>query len=603
MSKKPKYKSAAAYQFSTLRRYPGLTLVSVILALLSALLSTIPSILTGEAVDVLKALAPTGAPLSLDFVTLIWMIIGYGTIYFFLTLVSGYLFGLIVLRWERDARQELFEDLQDKSMTFHDDIDSNRLLSIAMQDVQWVRASLNPALRQLITALGSVIITSILLALIDPMFGWIMLIGTPLYLLFSIRYANSVEPIRRDRALQMEKLTAASQEAFRGIEVVKAFGSENREVNKFQERSDMYRELNLREGRLAAFYLPALILILMTSISFLYGSYQVQGGILSVGRLTQIIALLLAVDAFNFMVPRFLLILRGGYVNSKRIVDLLNWKDPMTEPEHPITDVDFTGDIVFHNVGFHYNNSQNHQHPDVLKNINLRIPAGSRVALIGGPGSGKSTLLKLLMRFYDPTSGEIQVGGVNLRNVHSKTVRENVGLVEQDIFLFRQTISENIAYGCKTPCKQEEIIEVAKRAQANEFIQKLPKGYDTQIGERGMTLSGGQRQRLGIARTLMQDPKILLLDDSASAIDSQTEYYLRLALNEVMKNRTSITVTQRLRTLLESDMIIILDRGELVGVGKHEELLGTSKHYQRIFERLPGAEKLLTTSIRAGGDS
>ncbi|MHA2407758.1 MAG: ABC transporter ATP-binding protein, partial [Candidatus Ranarchaeia archaeon] len=221
---------------------------------------------------------------------------------------------------------------------------------------------------------------------------------------------------------------------------------------------------------------------------------------------------------------------------------------------------------------------------------------------IGGPGSGKSTLLKLLMRFYDPTEGVIQINGVNLQEVHTKMVRDNVGLVEQDIFLFKTSISENIAYGCRTPCQAPEIEEVAKRAQAHEFIQKLPQGYDTEIGERGMTLSGGQRQRIGIARTLMQDPKILLLDDSASAIDSETEYYLRKALDEVMKNRTSITVTQRLRTLLESDMVIILDKGELVGLGKHDDLIKTSKQYQRIFERLPGAEKILTksTSTRGG---
>ena len=288
-------------------------------------------------------------------------------------------------------------------------------------------------------------------------------------------------------------------------------------------------------------------------------------------------------------------------MNSQRIVDLLNWKDLLIEPEQTSVGVDFTGDIVFNNVSFQYNHSESNNHPLVLKNIDLKIPAGSRIALIGGPGSGKSTLLKLLMRFYDPTEGSINIGGINLRDIHTKVVRDNVGLVEQDIFLFRKSISENIAYGCKTPCQEKEIEEVAKRAQAHEFIQKLPQGYDTEIGERGMTLSGGQRQRLGIARTLMQDPKILLLDDSASAIDSETEYYLRKALDEVMKNRTSITVTQRLRTLIESDIVVILEKGQLVGLGKHQDLLKSSKQYQRIFERLPGAKKLLIRSTKSRG--
>ena len=227
-------------------------------------------------------------------------------------------------------------------MTFHDDIDSNTLLSVAMQDIQWVQASLNPALRQLIAGLGTLVITSIILALIDPTYGFIMLIGLPLFLFFSLRYANAIEPVRRARAKQMEKLTSASQEAFRGIEVVKAFGSEDREVKKFRVRSDRYRELNLKEGRLAAFYLPSLILIFITSLAFLYESTRVLQGISNIGTLTQVMGLLISLGFLNFMVPRFLLILRGGYVNSQRIVNLLNWKDLLIEPEQTSVGVDFT---------------------------------------------------------------------------------------------------------------------------------------------------------------------------------------------------------------------------------------------------------------------
>jgi ABC-type multidrug transport system fused ATPase/permease subunit len=210
------------------------------------------------------------------------------------------------------------------------------------------------------------------------------------------------------------------------------------------------------------------------------------------------------------------------------------------------------------------------------------------VALIGGPGGGKSTILKLLLRLYDPTEGQVLIGGVDLRKVLTRDVRAAVGLVEQDIFLFRMSVRDNVGFGCVDAC-EEEIIDAAKKAQAHDFILELPQGYDTIIGERGMTLSGGQRQRLAIARTLVQDPKILLLDDSVSAIDAQTEFSLRKALDEVMKNRTSITVTQRLRTLLESDLIIIVDKGRIVATGTHDELIQTSEHYQRIFEQLPGA--------------
>lgn len=288
-------------------------------------------------------------------------------------------------------------------------------------------------------------------------------------------------------------------------------------------------------------------------------------------------------------------------MNAQRIVDFLNWEDPMSEPEEEVLDVDWTGDVVFDNVSFKYGREENANPHYAIRNLSVTIPGGSRVALIGGPGAGKSTVLKLLLRLYDPNEGEIRVGGVNLRNVSTKSVRHVVGLVEQDIFLFRMTIRDNIAFG-RSDASDEDIISAAKRAQADEFIVEMPEGYDSMIGERGMTLSGGQRQRLAIARAMVQDPKILLLDDSVSAVDAQTEYLMRKALDEVMRDRTSITVTQRLRTLMESDLVIILDKGQLVASGKHEDLLRDSEHYRRVFERLPGAQELLATiSKRRGG--
>ena len=580
-----KYKSASSYQLAALRRYPGVAILASGLALFGAYLLTLPSIILGNAID---ELALNGFTSFFFFHVIV--ILGIAATLFVTILLVGYAFAVITLRWERDARQEFFELVQENSMTFHDQVDSKQLLAVAMQDIRWVRFSLNPAMRNIIQAIGTLIISSVLLTLLDLRLGVIMAIGAPLYLFFAYRYAVKVEPIRRGRSEQNEKVTAVSQEVFRGIEVVRAFGTADREQEKFNGISEEYARLLVREGRLAAFYIPELILTAITAVAFLFGALQVldPSSGYTIGTLIQIIGLLAAIDAFSFMLPRFLLVIRGGHVNARRIINVLNWTDPLQEPDPSITEVDWTGDIVFENVSFQYLDENGRNNSYALKNVNFTIPGGSRVALIGGPGGGKSTVLKLLLRLYDPTEGRVLIGGVDLHNVLTRDVRAVVGLVEQEIFLFRMSVKDNIGFGCVEAC-EEDILDAARKAQADEFIQQLSDKYDTVIGERGMTLSGGQRQRLAIARTLVQNPKILLLDDSVSAIDAQTEFALRKALDEVMKGRTSITVTQRLRTLLESDIIIILDKGELVAMGSHDELLRTSMHYQRIFERLPGA--------------
>jgi ABC-type multidrug transport system fused ATPase/permease subunit len=604
------------YMLSGMTRNKVVASIGLFLVMVSTILTVFPSIFIGNAVNEIQKTAAITA----TFMTYVWLIVIFALIYMGLFFIGGYVWATLTLRWERDARQDFFEALQVYSMTFHDEFDSKRLLAVAMQDISWVRFSLNPAMRNIASGLASFLVTAFLLINTDlipglntmltiqigsytfPIYGFalIMLIGSPIYFYFSYRYANSIEPVRRNRSENMEELTSVTQGVFQGIEVVRAFDAGDLEVQKFHNVSKMQESLTAREGKLSAFYLPALILAAMTTLAFVYTGYAVINGFLNVGQMVTVLGLLTSLQGLNFQFPAMLLMLRGGYVNAQRIVDFLNWQDPMSEPEDEVKNVNWTSDIVFDNVSFRYGREDNGNPHYAIKNLSITIPGGSRVALIGGPGAGKSTVLKLLLRLYDPTIGEIRIGGVNLRNVATKSVRDVVGLVEQDIFLFRMSVRENIAFG-RSDASDEEIRDAASRAQADEFIKELPNGYDSLIGERGMTLSGGQRQRLAIARAIVQDPRILLLDDSVSAVDAQTEFLMRKALDEVMKGRTSITVTQRLRTLMESDMIIILDKGHLVAIGTHDELLRDSEHYRRVFERLPGAQELLASVAKIGG--
>lgn len=591
-----RYHTATGYILSGMRKHPFLTLGALILTVVASLFTALPFIIVGQAIDVLRL-----DGFSSSFVSLVWMIVLIGLVYLAFNFIAGASWAAVITGWERDARQELFESLQDHSMAFHDQIDSKKLLSISMQDINWIRWSLNPGLRMIIGSFAAYSITAIILSYISRLLGLIMIVGFPIYLYFALRYAQIVEPIRRLRAERMEGLTSVSQEVFRGIEVVRAFGSEEEEKQKFSETSFKYASSVEKEGRLSAFFYPQLILILVTTGSFLYGATLLVSGEISVGDLVQILTLLLAIDAQNFMLPRNLLLIRGAFVNAQRIIDLLNWQDPLTEPEKSIRQPDLVGDIVFENVSFRYP-SANGNGSYALRNLDFRIPEGSRVALIGGPGGGKSSVLKLLLRFYDPTEGRVAIGSTDLRDVPSEVVRKAVGLVEQDVFLFKMSIKNNIAYGCEN-ASDEAIVNAAKRAQAHEFIMDTPSGYDTVIGERGMTLSGGQRQRLAIARALLHNPSILLLDDSTSAIDARTEYMMRRALDEAMVNRTSITVTQRLRTLIESDLVMIVDKGSLIAFGPHQKLLGESTHYRQIFEQLPETRKMLETAPVVEGAS
>ncbi|NHJ33075.1 MAG: ABC transporter ATP-binding protein [Asgard group archaeon] len=593
-----KYKSANQWLWSALKRYPGFMVVSWFFILVNSLISVVPSILFGLAIDFLK-LDGYGRNFIIILVSMIGAaLIGWGT-----SFLSAFLWTLSTYRFERDIRQEFFDVIQEHSMAFHDEHDSGKLLSMGMNETAQMRFAINPSLRHLINSILSIILTcayffirieigSKAIGVGNWQIGLGVCGGFIIYFILAWIYAARIGPIRRDLAVELGNVSSTSQETFRGIEVVRSFDNEEIEKQKFAAQSSRLAEKTKQEGFVSAFYWPSVIMVIITGVSFGFGLYWVlQGTGLTAGQLTSMLTLLIQLVILNFMVPTRLLMLQAGLINANRIWDVMTFKDPLVEPVKS-ADVDWSGNLIFDNVSFSYPGKEKF----VLENISFTIPAGSRVALLGGPGSGKSSILKLLLRLYDPSKGAIRLNGSSFAEMQTYDVRKDVTLVEQDIFLFGASFKDNISFS-KPGATMNEIQTAARRAQISKFIESSPEGYDTVIGERGVTLSGGQRQRIAIARALLADPKLLLLDDSTSAVDIKTEVRLRLAMEELIKGRTSIIVTQRLSTLVDSDLIIFIDKGKIVDIGSHDELLRRCEEYQFMLSLLPVGSQLIEDAL------
>ena len=618
-----KYKNSTRWFWSAFTRYPFRYLLGIILLVVSTYSSTKTLALVGDVLGIIQrnlSLKLTSfLPINIseittlgwgqttinmftpDFVrTIIWMVI-YVIIAWVTLSANIAIWADTSFRVQRDMRQEFYEVVQNHSMAFFDVNDSGVILSMGMNEINQVRMAYHPSLRNLLGSVMTIVITTVLLWIYDWIIGVVFLVSFILYLIIAWIYAAKVAPIRQKLATDLGSMSSISQEMFKGVDVVRSFDNHEKEITKFNKVSLEYADDMRREGYLSAFYWPAVISILVTAGAFAFGIYSVIiGRYVSIGILISILSLLLNLNRQNFMIPQRLIMLQAGLQNSRRLWKVMSFKDPLEQSETPIEGT-WNKEVVFENVSFAYPGTEKL----VLTNVSFSIPAGARVALIGGPGSGKSTILKLLLRLYDPSSGRIKINNSNIKDMHTSYVRSNVTMVEQDIFLFSDTLKANIAFA-KPDATDEEIKVAAEKAQIDQFIESLPEGYQTIIGERGVTLSGGQRQRIAIARALLSNPNLLLLDDSTSAVDIKTELRLRYAMEELMKNRTSIVVTQRLTTLVAADMIILMKKGKVVDIGHHKELIQRCSDYQFMCQHLPIAQNSagsdLTDAISGGRD-
>jgi ATP-binding cassette subfamily B protein len=396
-------------------------------------------------------------------------------------------------------------------------------------------------------------------------------------------------------------INTALQENLSGVRVVKAFSRQKLESNKFDEETQHLYELQIRNARIQAVRGPLfnVLTALASALVLWYGGMLVLSGKLNVGQLTEFYLYL------GYIIPPIRVI--GPHINmtsraiasGKRIFEVLDTESAVKEKPNATVLSNVKGDIRFNHVNFSYEGTKpGKPTANILEDINLEAKSGEMIALLGATGSGKTTLVNLIPRFYDVTAGSVTIDGVDIRDVTLASLRKQIGIVQQDAFLFTGTIKDNIAYGVIN-ASEEDIINASRTAHLHDFIITLADGYDTWVGERGVTLSGGQKQRLAIARTLLIDPRILILDDSTSSVDTETEFLIQQALRELMKGRTTFVIAQRLQTVKDAQQIFVLDKGKIVERGIHAKLLQDSKIYREIYElQLRAQEEALGMEVK-----
>ena len=536
--------------------------------------------LVGRAVDDIAAYAQ-GQPISeraMLFTAL--LILGLGALRGLLSYGQTFMGEAVGLRVVYELRNRFYDHVQNLSFAFHDRQHTGNLMSRAITDVEAMRMFVNGGLVRSPYFLVLAIVAAFMMLRLDWQLGLMAMSFMPAVAAMSIFVRLRLRRIWTKVQEDMGDLSTALQENLTGVRVVKTFAADEFEMEKFRGKSGDVRADLVAAARLQAIntsfvmgmYLLAMALILA------YGGRHIMSGHITVGEMVQFLIYLQILSQpvrfSGFLVNNFARAISAGY----RLFEVLDARSPVRESTYATDLPRVRGHVRFEDVGFSYDRGA-----QVLKGIDVDARPGQVVALLGAPGSGKSTATNLLPRFYDVTAGRVTVDGIDVRDVTLKSLRRNIGIVQQDVFLFGASLRENIAYG-REDASMDEIVRAAKIAQLHDHINSLDDGYDTVIGERGVTLSGGQRQRMSIARAVLLDPPILILDDSTSSVDAGTEELIRTAMESVMKGRTTFVIAHRLSTVHRADQILVLDGGEIVERGTHLELLALGGLYHRIHE-------------------
>ncbi|MBV9197337.1 MAG: ABC transporter ATP-binding protein [Solirubrobacterales bacterium] len=563
---------------------------SFVLAFGAMVMTVLIPYLTGQAINA------TRAHQRHDLITWAMAIAGAGVARLGLSAARRLVAGRVSLGVERDLRNLLYEHLQRLELGFFDRQQTGQLMSRATVDLQSVRFFLGYGLIFIGQSLLTILLAAIAMFALQPGLAALALAPTPFVILIAQRYGRRSRPALQEAQQRIAELTAEAEENVSGVRVVKAFAQEERQLERFRHSVQRVFDQQLHATRIQARYTPMISFLpsLGLALILLVGGRDVIHGSLTIGAFTAFYGYLLMLISPMRTLGYMLSAGQRATASGARIFQVLDRAPEITAPANAPALPDGSGHVSLEHVSLTFDGASR----PALADVDLEIEAGSTVALVGAMGSGKTALTSLLPRLYEASAGSVRIDGADVRSVDPVSLRRAIAVVTDDPFLFSATVHDNIAYG-RAAATREEVQRAAAVAQADGFIRELPQGYDTLVGERGLTLSGGQRQRIAIARAVLADPRVLVLDDATSSVDASTEQEIKLALREVMADRTTIVIAHRLSTIALADEIVVLEGGRVTAHGTHEQLLGRSPLYREIVEKgMP--EQVFMTRKAAG---
>lgn len=574
-------------------------LIATLYSVLNKLLDLAPPVLIGAGVDIVVR-EEDSVFASFGIINTIDQLIVLAILTFLVWAGESIFEYMYKLKWRNLAqtvqhklRLDAYDHLQNLEVEYFEDRQTGGLMAVLNDDVNQLERFLDIGANDLIQVTVTVISISIMFFLLNPIIGAIALIPIPFIIIFSVKFQARLEPKYAVMREMVGILSGRLSNNLTGIATIKSYTNEKYELGRIRESSNNYKESNISVIRLSSAFSPMIRMIIV--MGFL--AMLVLGGIYTLDGSLEIAAY----SVIIFLIQRLLWPLtrlgetfdqyQRAMASTNRALDLLDTKRKIITGETPVMFDEVKGEIIFKDINFDYKSR-----PNIISDLNIKISPGQTVAFVGPTGAGKSTITKLLLRFYDPTSGSITLDGIDLRQLKLDEYRQTIGFVSQDVFLLDGTVYENIIYG-KHDATREEIIDAAKIAEVHEFVESLPNGYETLVGERGQKLSGGQKQRISIARAVLKNPPILILDEATSNVDNETEAAIQRSLDKLIVDRTTIVIAHRLSTIRNADNIFVLDEGKLIEIGTHDELLNLNGQYAILWrvqtgeQIVPGIDK------------